>query len=460
MCMRRIQTVRGVNVNKCIKIAIKSCYEINHYQKILGDLRHQSWLACNRAMTYYYTFAMEKMEYKQVNGGNMDERGIFKKSHKAWVENRMNEIMTMHQSGNVAQTNQFISKRFKDDIKKGVFKGQVSISNFRQTVPVILHNKNYNISQGNKGFEIKCSLFNLPYQKANDIKRVTFRIDSLDNSQKSILNKINLGIYKQGSAQIQEDRKGKWYLTISFSFEPTVRQLDIDKIVGVDLGLVNTAVMQVYDSGIDKWDESRWKETVINGKEIMHFRQRLDARKRQIQIGSKIVGGGRIGHGYKARMKPLTDIGDKVDRFKDTYNHKVSKYILDFAIKHNAGTIQMEDLSGFSDQQSDKFLKNWPYHDLQAKVSYKCEEAGIKFILIDPRYTSKRCSKCGCIDDANRDGWKSQSKFECVRCGYKENADINAARNISIPMIDEIIKAELKGGAQGEISNVQQLTLI
>jgi len=266
----------------------------------------------------------------------------------------------------------------------------------------------------------------------------------MDNSQKSILNKIILGIYKQGSAQIIEDKKGKWYLIISFSFEPVVRQLNMNKVLGVDLGIVNTATMQVFDINTQKWDRMSWKESKINGSELIHYRQKIEARNKQMYIASKIVGKGRIGHGRKVRLKPVEKTRDKVSKFRDTYNHKVSKNIVDVAVKYNCGTVQMENLSGFSEQQSETFLKNWSYFDLQNKTKYKCEEKGIKFVLIDPKYTSKRCSHCGCIDDANRDCKGSQAKFKCVTCGHEENADVNAARNISIPMIDSIIVEYLK----------------
>jgi transposase len=42
-----------------------------------------------------------------------------------------------------------------------------------------------------------------------------------------------------------------------------------------------------------------------------------------------------------------------------------------------------------------------------------------------------------------------QDKFECVVCGFKENADINAARNISIPEIDQIIKDSISRAKTG-----------
>lgn len=47
---------------------------------------------------------------------------------------------------------------------------------------------------------------------------------------------------------------------------------------------------------------------------------------------------------------------------------------------------------------------------------------------VDSRYTSQRCSACGHIAKENR---KSQAAFLCVACGYTENADLNAAKNIA-----------------------------
>lgn len=43
------------------------------------------------------------------------------------------------------------------------------------------------------------------------------------------------------------------------------------------------------------------------------------------------------------------------------------------------------------------------------------------------QYTSQRCACCGHTVKENR---LSQSRFECLECGYTENADINGARNI------------------------------
>jgi transposase len=50
-----------------------------------------------------------------------------------------------------------------------------------------------------------------------------------------------------------------------------------------------------------------------------------------------------------------------------------------------------------------------------------------KVFLVNPAYTSQRCFACGHIAPENRE---SQAEFRCEACGYVDNADVNAARNI------------------------------
>jgi putative transposase len=47
---------------------------------------------------------------------------------------------------------------------------------------------------------------------------------------------------------------------------------------------------------------------------------------------------------------------------------------------------------------------------------------------VNPAYTSQRCSRCGTVD---REARESQAVFRCRSCGYRANADHNAARNIA-----------------------------
>jgi putative transposase len=58
----------------------------------------------------------------------------------------------------------------------------------------------------------------------------------------------------------------------------------------------------------------------------------------------------------------------------------------------------------------------------------KAAEAGRRFVAVDPKYTSQICSRCGFMHPDNR---KTLADFECLSCGYQDNADHNAAVNIS-----------------------------
>ena len=68
------------------------------------------------------------------------------------------------------------------------------------------------------------------------------------------------------------------------------------------------------------------------------------------------------------------------------------------------------------------------------------ENTASPFLLFNPFYTSQTCPHCGCIDKENR---KSQEDFECVECGYKSNADLNASRNIRQRVVSTVLRDEL-----------------
>lgn len=435
---------------KCIKLAgeyvKENSLEKDKFFTELRDIQYKTWLACNRAITYFYSNDMQNLIQKDVGIPKEDDKTIFGKSFVAWVENRMNEIMEGISSANVAQTRQFVNNRYSQDKKNGLLKGSVSLSQFKRDLPIIIHNKAYNVIETSKGLGVEISFFNKEKQKELNVKRIKLLFPKLDNSSKQILIRLMDKTYKQGSIQVTYNRrKKKWMFAISYTFENKLEKvLDDNLVMGIDLGITKVATMSIYDIEKHEYKKMYFKEQTIDGTELIHYRQRIEARRKSLSIASKWASDNATGHGYKRRMKKANNIGDKYNRFKDTYNHKVSRYIVDLAYKYGVKTIQMEDLSGFSEHQSESLLKNWSYYDLQNKIKYKAEEKGINTIFINPQYTSKRCSKCGNIHEENRDCKNNQAKFECVICGYKENADINASKNIAIPYIDKIIKEYIK----------------
>jgi putative transposase len=56
------------------------------------------------------------------------------------------------------------------------------------------------------------------------------------------------------------------------------------------------------------------------------------------------------------------------------------------------------------------------------------DKIGHRLERVPAAYTSQRCSCCGHVDGASRE---SQARFRCTSCGYNDNADVNAAKNIA-----------------------------
>jgi hypothetical protein len=72
-------------------------------------------------------------------------------------------------------------------------------------------------------------------------------------------------------------------------------------------------------------------------------------------------------------------------------------------------------------------LHSWGFSQLRQMIAYKAAGAGVLEELVDPRHTSRTCSKCGHCEKSNR---RNQSEFRCGSCGHPAHADINAAANI------------------------------
>ena len=71
-------------------------------------------------------------------------------------------------------------------------------------------------------------------------------------------------------------------------------------------------------------------------------------------------------------------------------------------------------------------LGTWAYRYWLHRIQMATEDNRISLRCIPPAYTSQRCYGCGHTERANRNG----KMFWCLSCGHKDNADVNAAKNI------------------------------
>ncbi|MCO0808466.1 transposase, partial [Lactobacillus helveticus] len=74
-----------------------------------------------------------------------------------------------------------------------------------------------------------------------------------------------------------------------------------------------------------------------------------------------------------------------------------------------------------------KSIANASWRIFRQMLEYKCEWYGKKLIAVDPKHTSRICSKCGYNSGAKP---LEIREWICPKCQTKHDRDINAAVNI------------------------------
>ncbi|MAF50475.1 MAG: hypothetical protein CMH64_00115 [Nanoarchaeota archaeon] len=218
--------------------------------------------------------------------------------------------------------------------------------------------------------------------------------------------------YKVCSADLILDKKERLFLNIVMS--RSIKILNSNNIVGVDLGINNIAVTsqkQFFNSSQIKLKKLKFK----------HLKAKLQAK------------------GTKSAKKLLKKISGREKRFMTWVNHNISKSIIN---KVEEGTIVLEELKGIRKSKVRKkqrfWLHSWSFYQLQRFIEYKAVRGGIKIIKVNPRNTSKICNSCGNL------GSRCKSFFTCSHCGYSLNADLNASFNLAKhTSISDCVSAEV-----------------
>jgi putative transposase len=110
------------------------------------------------------------------------------------------------------------------------------------------------------------------------------------------------------------------------------------------------------------------------------------------------------------------------NRRKD-FAHKLShRFVQDF------GTLCFEDLAVKNMVHGNlaKGIHDVAWTQLISFTANKAECAGRRFVLVNPRNTSKMCSRCGALVDKDL----SVRIHKCLSCGLVLDRDWNAAINI------------------------------
>ena len=92
-----------------------------------------------------------------------------------------------------------------------------------------------------------------------------------------------------------------------------------------------------------------------------------------------------------------------------------------------AGTIEAPGVNVRAKSGLNKSILDQGWSEFRRQLEYKMAWKSGWLVAVTPQYTSRTCPRCGHTSKDNR---KTQAKFECVGCGFEENADLVGAINI------------------------------
>ena len=213
---------------------------------------------------------------------------------------------------------------------------------------------------------------------------------------------------------------GKWF--ICFACRITVAEpKPLPDTVGVDLGVAIPIALSTGEAMKVSPPSAAAQERIKAAQRAVSRSKRRSTRRR-----ARVARLGHLKRREAARVRAQL--------------HKATRHLA------NAyGTVAIEDLRVSNMTRSAKGTAEAPGSNVKAKaglnramlavpkyafrtmLEYKVAAGGGKVIAVNPAFTSQTCASCGAVDKRSR---QTQAAFVCTACGYRDNADTNAAKNI------------------------------
>ena len=296
-------------------------------------------------------------------------------------------------------------------------------------------------------------MFDLKYTSEQEIKHWLILRDALDSVREGRtvhdrlaiplspstyhLNQLRLG--EQKSIQIVKDRNRKWWVLFKVKVDVPSAEggLRPPAVIGIDLG-IKKAVCSVMITR-DGFRQVRFWTDREKAKQIERYDRMIDSLQRERDIREN------NGSPNDAVTKRLRDISSRRQNISFDYDRKLVKslaeHILSLAQDYDL-YVAIGRLRGIrnrarkGDGKGRRFrgmINRWSFARITNSLQHKLSLGGFsskRVFAIPEAWTSIKCHKCGST------GYRpKQSYFLCHTCGYRDNADKNAAINIGLRLI-------------------------
>jgi putative transposase len=195
----------------------------------------------------------------------------------------------------------------------------------------------------------------------------------------------------------------QWFASITCEVDVADPDPRTGPVLAIDRGIANFGAT----SDGDMIANPRNLETSL--KKLAHAQRVVSRRKKGSKNREKA----------KARVAVLHR---KVRRQRDHFLHVQSARL---AKSHGVVVLENLNVAGMIRGRCARKIADAGWSRFADMLRYKLAWSGGSLVEVPAAYSSQTCSACGCVDAASR---RSQAVFRCISCGYRDHADLNAAK--------------------------------
>jgi len=227
---------------------------------------------------------------------------------------------------------------------------------------------------------------------------------------------VPINIHKYGKKVLKEGKlcggvtlskvDEQWYATLAVEIEKKKPIADLNKMVGVDLGIKSLFTAST----------GNFFGHLGNLKKLV---DKADAKKRRKQkLNACLKKKGKPEVDYRS-PKIIATVRNKIGR---AANQLVKTLETDSLV-----VLERLNIKGmkFKSKRMNRILKASKIGFALEKLKEKLDYKHICYTSVPAAYSSQECSECGYVHKKNR---PSQEKFNCGHCNHTENADVNAGK--------------------------------
>ena len=239
---------------------------------------------------------------------------------------------------------------------------------------------------------------------------------------------IKVNIYRELKGQIKTaaihcDENSKWWLLVTSRFsEPEVKQIHLEKIVGIDIGCKNL----ISTSDGYTIQPPKFIKRIDEG--IRELQTRIDTYHKP--TGSKKDSTYHMSRTCRRLKKTIRRLYGKRARMMKNFLHTRSRKIVDHYDIVVVENLRVQQLKETSKQKHDPKSKTINRIMSQSAVSMfknMLEYKAKRYLEVNPAYTSQTCAACGQVCETIT---LADRTYKCSACGNSMDRDVNAALNI------------------------------